>query len=112
MVLQAGGGIPGADRLRDAALRQIGSGSCGDAGACSDLRKRIADNHDLLRPEGLHARQGDFDIGVARDGLLDEAIEFPIMEGVPPAEDFGLRQFVLGNDGLPGRSVGDGHRDF
>ena len=78
----------------------------------ADLRKRIADNHDLLRPEGLHAGQSDFDIGVALDGVLDEAVELPVMEGVPPAEDFGLRQVILGNDGLPGGSVRNRDRDF
>ena len=111
-MLQAGGGVASANRLSDPPFGEIGSCARGDPGASANLRKGIADNDDFLRPKRLNAGQGDLDIGIALYRPFDEAIEFPVMEGVPPANWFGLRHGLLCNHGFPSGPVGNGHLDL
>ena len=52
----------------------------------------------MLRANGLNARQRDLKIGVARDGLLDEAVQLGIAQGLPPADGIGIGGGLLRDD--------------
>ena len=108
-VLKTGGGVACTDRLGDTPLGEVGSRASGVGCTAAHLRERIADSDDLLGPERLYTRQRNFDIGIAFKGALDQPIELGVMEGAPPANGFGLRHVVLGDDSLPSRPIGNGH---
>ena len=103
----------GIQRLRHASLRHVAA-ACASTGSstCLGGREHAAKHNDLLRADGLNARQRDLKIGVARNGLIDETVQLGIAQGLPPADGIGIGGGFLRDDLARGDSEQRRQRDL